>query len=306
MSAIETYHHEWRVWIAKERQLAPKTVIIYDVTLHQFREFLTGHIGEEVTPTHLAQLSPLDIRGWLSDLTQRRNYSKSSIIRAIAVLKSFFKFLDQRGYVVNSLVQTIRGPKKPESVPRALSQGEAQNLMENSANTAGALWIGKRNRALFTLLYGCGLRISEALNLNRRDIPQAGDMLKVLGKGNKERFIPFLPFVREVLTDYLNECPFTSTSDGNAPLFYGAQGKRLHTSIADKAMREARLQLGLPATTTPHALRHSFATHLLEENADLRTIQELLGHVSLSTTQRYTKINRKKLKETYRNAHPRA
>lgn len=304
MSQVHTYHQEWRVWIAEERRLAEKTVLIYDVTLRQFLSFLMTHMGEDITPEHLTNLSPQDVRSWLSDLTQRRGYSKSSVIRAIAVLKSFFTFLDRRGYVVNAIVQTIRGPKKSESVPRALSQNEAQNLVNHSAEISDIPWIGKRNRALFMLLYGCGLRISEALNLNCGDMPPSGEMLKVLGKGNKERFIPLLPAVREAVMDYLDERPFLRNPQG--PVFYGIQGKRLHIAVAGKAIRDVRHQLGLPATTTPHALRHSFATHLLEENADLRTIQELMGHASLSTTQRYTKINRKKLKDTYRNTHPRA
>jgi integrase/recombinase XerC len=216
------------------------------------------------------------------------------------VVRSFYRYLNRTGKASNAAIGTVRTPKLPQAVPRPISADDASALIDAAPAQARVDWIGKRDRALFTLLYGCGLRIAEALALIRRDAP-TGDTLVVTGKGRKQRMVPVLPEVRAAIVDYLVACPFT----GGA-LFVGARGDRLQPGVAQRAMRNLRRALGLPETATPHALRHSFATHLLEGGGDLRSIQELLGHASLSTTQRYTKIEAEKMLAAYEAAHPRA
>lgn len=298
------YLQEWIQWLEKERRLSPLTIPIYRRVLLQFFTFFGEHLGGDLTLKSLEQLKAQDFRAWLAYLTHTQNYSKSSIIRALAVIRSFYLFLDRRSYAHNPIVKTIRSPKKPASVPRALSQEEAKELVSHADSLESTAWVGKRSIALFSLLYGCGLRISEALNLNQKDLPTPGHMLLVQGKGNKQRFVPLLPLVYDRIQDYLNISPFGK--EGALPIFVGLQGKRLNVSVAEKEVRQLRRSMGLPESVTPHALRHSFATHLLEAKGDLRTIQELLGHSSLSTTQKYTKVNRQHLQEVYKSAHPRS
>lgn len=300
---LDFYQQEWMQWLKVERRLSNLTTPIYQRTLMDFFDFLQNHQGASPTLSMMESLKATDFRAWLSYLTFEKKYAKPSIIRALAVVRGFFLFLDRRGYAHNPVVHTIRSPKKPQYVPRALSQQEAKELVLHADMHASSTWTGKRNIALFSLLYGCGLRISEALSLNQQDLPTAGSLLRIHGKNNKQRFVPVLPLVNEKIQVYLEELPFRGADQ---PLFVGIQGKRLNVSVAEKEMRLLRRSLGLPESVTPHALRHSFATHLLEENGDLRTIQELLGHASLSTTQKYTKINRKHLQDVYKNTHPRA
>lgn len=295
---------DWINWLQKEKTLSPLTVQVYSRVLTQFLLFLQTHLGEEIDLSHLQDLKAKDFRAWMTDLLSSQQQMKSSMIRAISVIRSFFLFLDQQNIVHNPVARSLRAPRRDQSLPRALSQEDAQTLLAHAADFATEDWIGKRDQAFFTLLYGCGLRIHEALRLNQNDIPAANGMLRVQGKGNKERIVPLLPIVWKTLQDYLALCPFLKAP--TEPLFYGTRGKRLNVSVAEQAITHLRRALNLPESVTPHALRHSFATHLLEENADLRTIQELLGHASLSTTQRYTKINRKKLQQVYKSSHPRA
>ncbi len=303
MEHLTPYLREWMQWLQKERRLSARTTPLYEQILIQFFQFMHEHLGEALTLQKLEGLKAQDFRAWLSYLTHHQQYSKSSIIRALAVVRSFFTFLERRSYGHNPIIAIIRSPKKLQAIPRALSQEEAQNLLANAAAMHEG-WISKRNVALFSLLYGSGLRISEALTLNKKDLPGSNDLLRIHGKGNKQRVVPLLPMVYDKIQEYLKDCPFEQK--GDSPLFRGAQGKRLNISVAEREMRHLRRLCGLPESVTPHALRHSFATHLLEENGDLRTIQELLGHASLSTTQNYTKINRKRLQEVYRHAHPRS
>jgi integrase/recombinase XerC len=218
-------------------------------------------------------------------------------------LRNFFGWLDRSGILHNPKIGALSTPKLPRTTPKPLPIADAAALLEAAEDFVDEPWIGLRDRALFTLLYGCGLRISEALALDRGDLP-LGDSLKVLGKGRKERVVPVLPAVAEAVALYDAACPFKGGKD--APVFIGAKGKRLDPAIAQKAMRSLRVQLQLPDTATPHALRHSFATHLLGGGGDLRAIQELLGHASLSTTQRYTEVETEQLLTVYRDAHPRA
>ena len=294
----------WITWLQKEKKLSPLTVQVYNRVLTQFLSFTQAHLGEEIQLSHLKDLKSKDFRAWMTDLLSAQEQTKSSVTRAVSVIRSFFLFLDQENLVHNPLARNLRAPRREQSLPRALSQEDTRTLLSHASDLVTEEWVGKRDQAFFTLLYGCGLRINEALTLNQGDIPPPNGMLRVQGKGNKERVVPFLPLVWQRIQEYLAICPFLKSHE--QPLFYGQQGKRLNVSVAERAITLLRRSLGLPETATPHALRHSFATHLLEENADLRTIQELLGHASLATTQRYTKINRKKLQQVYKNSHPRA
>lgn len=301
---MDAYIREWYEWLEKERRLSPLTLPIYQRTLTQFLTFLAEHEGDLPSLGMLKNLKAPQFRAWLSHLTHEKNYAKSSIIRALAVVRSFYGFLDRRGYAHNPSIETVRSPRRPQSVPRALSQEDAKYLVGQGDALEDRPWVGKRNIALFTLLYAAGLRIGEALRLDQGDLPETGGMLLIHGKGNKQRMVPLLPIAHKALREYLDLCPYKGTSE--MPLFLGIRGKRMNVSRAEVAIRDVRRSLGLPESATPHALRHSFATHLLEENADLRTIQELLGHASLSTTQKYTKVNRKRIQSVYKATHPRA
>lgn len=294
----------WINWLQKEKHLSPLTVQVYSRVLSEFLAFLQTHVGQELTLSDLTLLKARDFRSWMTHLLSHQEQNKSTVTRAVSVIRSFFLFLDQQGLAHNPIARNLRAPKKEQALPRALSQEDAHTLLAHAADLAPQDWVGKRDEAFFTLLYGCGLRIHEALKMNQGDIPEPNGMLRVKGKGQKERLVPLLPIVWEKIQAYRTSCPFLQSS--HDPLFYGVQGKRLNVSVAENSIRQLRRSLNLPETVTPHALRHSFATHLLEENADLRTIQELLGHTSLSTTQRYTKINRKKLQQVYKTSHPRA
>jgi integrase/recombinase XerC len=229
--------------------------------------------------------------------------SRTSIARAMSTLRGFFRWLERNGHGGNHAIRAMRSPRQPAGLPKPLTVADADLLIESVDLLPGEPWEIQRDVALFVLLYGCGLRISEALGLDRRDAP-LGETLTVTGKGNKQRILPVLPVIREAIKTYLDLCPWRPAEDG--PLFLGTRGKRLNAGVAQKRLRELRLLLGLPDSVTPHALRHSFATHLLGAGGDLRTIQELLGHASLSTTQRYTAVDTDSLMAAYRAAHPRA
>lgn len=211
--------------------------------------------------------------------------------------------MDRNGILHNAAISTVRSPKLPHKLPRPLLEAQAMNILESADLLCKEDWVGQRDRALFTLLYGCGLRIDEALSLNVRDMPHDGK-IRVMGKGSKEREVPVIDIVEQTLNAYLEQCIFPT--DPDRPLFVGTRGGRLNQGVAQKSMRSLRSTLGLPETATPHALRHSFATHLLQNGANLREIQELLGHSSLSTTQRYTEVNAEELMRVYKAAHPRA
>lgn len=299
----------WLSWLRDERRVADNTVEAYGRDAGQFLRFVGRHHGELPRLKTLAELSRADFRAWMA-ARQSEGIEARSQARSLSAVRSLFRFLAKRDFAANGVVSTLRAPKLPRSVPRPLTVGEALEAVEAVADLQDEDWIGKRDAAILMLLYGCGLRIGEAIGLNRRDLPVVGEAktLTVTGKGNKTRVVPLLPQVREAVRDYLSACPWISRGDGTAsdPLFVGAKGGRLNARLIQKAMQTLRLALGLPETATPHALRHSFATHLLGAGADLRAIQELLGHSSLSTTQRYTDVDAQHLLSVYGAAHPRA
>ncbi len=291
----------WREWMAVERRYASHTIEAYGRDLSTFLRFVGEHTGDAPTLTGLSALKAADFRSYLAS-DARRGRARSSSARALSVVRTFFRFLERRGLAENAAVTAVRSPKKTDAVPKALSVGEASSALESIADLAVEPWIGSRDVALVTLLYGCGLRIGEAIGLDRRDAP-LGETLIVLGKGGKQRLVPVLPVVRSAVKTYLDACPYSL--EPTDPLFVGAKGKRLQPAILQRTLKTLRAALDLPESTTPHALRHSFATHLLAGGGDLRAIQELLGHASLSTTQRYTRVDTARLMDVHAAAHPR-
>ncbi|KEO55712.1 tyrosine recombinase XerC [Thalassospira permensis] len=293
---------DWRQWLSAERRASDHTTENYLADLYAFLGFVRGHKGDTPDITVLLQLNPRDFRSWLARRSMD-GMAKSSTARALSSLRNFYRFLDRTGRGQNAAVNSIRNPKLPQSVPKPLSPADAMAVLDNAGAWQDEPWLAKRNLALFTLLYGCGLRISEALDLNANQRP-TGDSMVITGKGNKQRLVPVLQIVRDAIDDYVRACPYAP--NGNEPLFVGARGGRLVAQVAQREMRKIRSLLNLPDTATPHAMRHSFATHLLAGGGDLRTIQDLLGHASLSTTQRYTSVDTERLMAVYHGTHPRA
>ncbi len=297
---------DWHDWLAHERRYSAHTLDAYGRDLAFFLKFLSGHLGHVPGLTDLDRMSTRDFRAYLA----RRNadgLGRTSTARAMSTLKSFFRFLERQGRIKNTIIQTVRIPKVPKSIPKALSIEDALVALEVVEEISDEPWVGKRDKALLSLLYGCGLRLGEALKLSRDEglrATRSDATLMIQGKGGKQRLVPVLPAVGRAIGDYLALCPFDY--QGDEPLFVGVRGKRLNPAIAQKQVRDVRALLNLPDTATPHALRHSFATHLLGGGGDLRTIQELLGHASLSSTQRYTEVDGEHLSKVYGAAHPRA
>ncbi|SEH48572.1 tyrosine recombinase XerC [Magnetospirillum fulvum] len=292
----------WGRWLAEEKRSSAHTIDAYGRDLAAFLSFLTVHLGE---PPDLAALSALTAADFRAYLARRggEGLSRASLARAMSTLRGAFRYLDRAGLVHNPALATVRSPRVPRSVPRPLAVDEAMDTLAVAAEEQDEPWLAARDVALFTLLYGAGLRLGEALALTRREAP-TGDSIVITGKGRKQRMVPILPVVRSAIAAYLDLLPYRGEPD--SPLFLGARGKRLNPGVVQRQMRRLRPLLGLPDTATPHALRHSFATHLLAGGGDLRTIQDLLGHSSLSTTQRYTAIDSARLTQVYRDAHPRA
>ena len=285
-----------------ERRFSPHTVGAYEGDIGAFLVFLAGHRGHAVTLLDLAEAGLSDFRGWLASRAAR-GAAATSRARAVSAIRNFYRWLDRSGVLHNPAISALGTPKLPRSIPKPIAIDDAAALLDSAETFVDEPWIGLRDRALFTLLYGCGLRISEGLSLGRNVLP-LGDSLAVLGKGRKERLVPVLPAVAQAIEAYIAACPYKGGRD--MPLFLGAKGKRLDPAVAQAAMRSLRRQLQLPDSATPHALRHSFATHLLASGGDLRAIQELLGHASLSTTQRYTEVETERMMAVYQGAHPRA
>ena len=291
----------WRQWLDGERRCSAHTLDAYGRDLASFLGFITNHIGQPASLATLAGLTAADVRGWLA-ARSRAGVSRSSMARAMSTLRNFFRWMDRQDRVRNSAVLAVKGPRPPKSVPKALAADEALETLSTAAELHDEPWLAARDVALFTLLYGCGLRLGEALGLDGRHIPKS-DTMVITGKGRKQRLVPVLPVVRDAIAAYVALCPFpVGPAD---PLFVGARGARLNPGVVQRQMRHIRPLLGLPDTATPHALRHSFATHLLAGGGDLRTIQELLGHASLSTTQRYTSVDAAALMRVHAAAHPR-
>lgn len=297
----------WNGWLKHERRYSPHTLSAYSLDLAHFLRFMSGHLGKPVSLADLDALQRSDYRAWLA-ARHEQGLKASSTARALAVLRSFIKHLTRHGKMRNAVLSTIRTPRVPHSIPKALSESEATQAIDAIGKLSRFDWIGKRDAAIMLLLYGCGLRISEALSLRLRDIPAVPRdniaALMITGKGNKQRIAPILPVVIEAIAAYRAACPYKTKPDDW--LFRGLQGRRLIPRSVQLRLQLLRRQLGLPETATPHALRHSFATHLLGTGADLRAIQELLGHASISTTQRYTDVDAAHLLATYDKAHPRA
>lgn len=250
----------------------------------------------------LEHISISDMRAWMAR-ERGDGLAARSLARRLSAVKSFYSWLAERHDLNEAAVMSIRSPKFEKKLPRPVAQDIAPRLLQQIGLQSETPWVAARDVAVATLLYGCGLRISEALGLMASDAPLP-ETLRIRGKGDKDRVVPVLPVARAAVDHYITACPYDLPRDG--PLFRGVRGGPLSARLIQKAMQSARMQLGLPSTVTPHALRHSFATHLLNAGGDLRTIQELLGHASLSTTQAYTSVDAARLMDVYRNAHPRA
>lgn len=291
----------WKTWLRFEKRVSPHTFEAYERDLADFLYFLTSHLGHAPSLDDLEKLRARDFRAFLA-FRKQDGIAATSLARILSSIRSFFGKMEKDQILHNPYLKTIRSPKKPQRLPRPLAETDAREVLEKSAENSDRLpWINQRDAAVLTLLYGCGLRIGEALSLNYQDRPQS-ETMTIMGKGSKERLVPVLPVVLAAINDYVDHCPFAFSQD--SPLFFGKQGRRLGARQIQLRLQEIRRQLGLPESATPHALRHSFATHLLAGGGDLRVIQELLGHSSLSTTQRYTDLDTEKLLAVYKNAHP--
>jgi integrase/recombinase XerC len=298
---------EFLAWLAAERRASPHTLEAYGRDIADLLGFLTWHQGAEPDLAALGALSPADLRGFLA-ARAKDGAGNATRARQLAAIRSFLRFLARRHDIPPLAIAAMRGPKRVQPVPRALNRADARAVgveIGDVHHPERPEFQAARDVALFTLLYGCGLRISEALSLNIADAPLPGSdaALRILGKGGKTRLVPVLPVVRQAIAAWMAH---RGGAEPDAPLFLGARGKRLDPAVAQKTLRDYRRLAGLPEHATPHALRHSFATHLLAGGADLRAIQELLGHASLSTTQRYIAVDAEGLLATWRMAHPRA
>lgn len=309
VKSLAAAREAWRDWLKSERRLADHTLIAYEHDVAAFLGFMTAYLGAPPTLDALGKLKPAEFRAWLADRAHN-GLARTSTARAVSSVRSFFRFLDKNKLAHNASIGTLQTPKLPRSVPKALSETDMEDLLDTESEQERAPWIDKRDAAVLLLLYGAGLRIGEALGLTKAMVDgllESGlDTLAITGKGRKTRIVPLLPQALEALAAYRDACPHLAALGGNHAFFLGARGGPLDPAIVQKRVREIRRQLGLPESVTPHALRHSFATHLLGAGGDLRTIQELLGHASLSTTQRYTDVDAARLSAVYRAAHPRA
>jgi integrase/recombinase XerC len=301
MAEADALRKSWLASLAHERRASPHTLRAYGDDVTRFLGFQAGHTGGAMSEKALAKLSPADIRAFI---TSRRSegLGPGGVQRALAAVRSFYKFLAKEGVLENAAARSIRTPRVRRALPRPLSVEDAARAIAE-AGAHDVEWLGARDAALLTLLYGAGLRISEALGLKRGDVP-LGETLTVVGKGRKERSVPVLPLLRTALNEYAAKIPFTGAP--SSPLFLSRRGRPMSPREAQGLMQRLRGRLGLPDKATPHALRHSFATHILQGGGDLRSVQELLGHNSLSTTQIYTAMDTAALLETYSRAHPRA
>ncbi|PCH45664.1 MAG: recombinase XerC [Hyphomicrobiales bacterium] len=302
---------QWLEHLRDERRMAAKTLEAYERDLRQFCVHMTEYLGEPPKISDLADLRPMVLRGFLA---RRRDIGSGprTLARGMAGIRSFIRFLEKQGKASSAGLKAMQVPKQPSTLPRPINAKDAIALTSAKNQLHAEPWIAARDAGLMALLYGCGLRISEGLGLTLEDfgmttssVPQIKvNSIRVLGKGGKTRLVPLLPVVCKAIEHYLTLCPYVLKSDDT--LFRGARGGPVQPAVIQRSMRIMRSALGLAATATPHAMRHSFATHLLGHGGDLRTIQELLGHASLSTTQRYTHVDAESLLKTWSAAHPRA
>jgi integrase/recombinase XerC len=291
----------WSSYLQHDRRRSAHTVRAYVATAHRFIDFLGRHRGEQVDAAALTGIAAADLRAFLAD-RRSGGLGASSSARELSGVRAFLRYAAEQQGGIAQLPRT-RAPKRPRTLPRPAAPDDAVELAETAAAAASEAWIGARDLAILLLLYGAGLRVAEALSLTA-DVLPIGSTLKVTGKRWKTRIVPVVPAVRDAIEDYVRECPYPLC--GNVPLFVGARGGGLNADLLRRSVAAARRRLGLPDTLTPHALRHSFATHLLARGADLRALQELLGHASLSSTQIYTAVDAAHLLDVYRHAHPRA
>lgn len=292
-------------WLEHERVMndaAPNTIDAYRHDVSEWLGFLTRHLGAPPSPQDIAALGTADMRAWMAH-ERERGLAARSLARALSAVRGFARYLADRHGIDPVTVLSARAPRYLAKLPRPLPEDAARAMVERADTMADEPWIAARDAAVVALLYGAGLRISEALSLRGGDAPLA-EVLRITGKGGRERVVPILPALRRAVDDYCRLCPHELTTDG--PLFRGMRGGALNPRLVQKLVESLRLQLGLPASATPHALRHSFATHLLAAGGDLRTIQTLLGHASLSTTQGYTAVDAAHLMDIYERSHPRA
>jgi integrase/recombinase XerC len=300
---LRTAVDEWLVYLEHERGSTANTLDAYERDLRQFLVWLKSDLGHAPCLADLARLDAKRFRAFMAS-RRRSGFAGRSLARTMSALRAFFRWLEAQEIAKYRGVLQVTMPKVPHGIPKPLTVEKAAAVVDGGG-AADLDWVTARDNAVLLLLYGCGLRISEALSLLRKDAPLPGrDVLRIVGKGGKERLVPVLPVAQAAVVRYIDLCPYQLEADG--PLFLGAKGGRMSPRIAQLLMERLRGELGLPATATPHALRHSFATHLLSAGADLRQIQELLGHASLSTTQAYTEVDRARLLAVYDKAHPRA
>lgn len=291
-----------RTWlIALSAQAADETVTAYQGDVIRFALFFeAGHMP--LTAEALAATPLWLLRSWMAGERDRGQHP-ASVARAVAAVRNFIHYVEDTNGIDCPAISLLRTPKYPKPLPRPVAPKEALDFIQTTGSASEEPWVTARDVAVLTLLYGCGLRISEALGLKGEDVPLKSS-LRITGKGQKQRVVPVLPIARKAVEAYTALCPFALGP--NTPLFLGVRGRKLHPDVLRKTMRMARMALGLPKSATPHALRHSFATHLLAAGGDLRTIQALLGHASLTTTQRYTSVDQARLLDIYENSHPRA
>ncbi len=295
---------DWIAHLRDERRFASNSVEAYHRDVAAFLGFLGQHLGGEPRAGDLAKLEPRDLRAYLAFRRQGPDaLADRSISRALAAIRAFFRYIERRRGISNPRLSLVRGPRLKRTLPRPVSEDAACDLIAEANAASSAVWIGARDAALITLIYAAGLRISEALALTGADCPLP-EALRIKGKGGKERLVPLLAAAREAVERYMGLCPFALI--GDKALFRAARGGAMSPRMAQTLMQRLRGRLGLPSSATPHALRHAFATHLLTNGGDLRAIQELLGHESLSTTQSYAGVDAKKILQSFRAAHPRA
>lgn len=297
---------EWLSGLARERRLSRLTVEAYERDTRQFLQFLTGHLGGAPGLDDVASLKPLDLRAFLA-ARRGQGAGARTLARGLAGVRSLLRHLERRGLANAAAAGALRAPRQPKSLPKPLTANDARRTVAVETQLAEEPWIAARNAAVLTLLYGSGLRISEALGLDGGELTRGGSdrtILRITGKGGKTRLVPVLPAALAAVAEYRRLCPYHLQA--GSPLFRGAKGGALQPAIIQREMQRLRGALGLADTATPHALRHSFATHLLGRGGDLRAIQELLGHASLSTTQIYTGVDTERLLAVYDAAHPRA
>lgn len=300
---VLSHRQHWLDMLARERRLSALTIEAYERDTRQFLQFLTRHVGGPAGLQDIHTLKTADLRAFLAS-RRKQGAEARTLGRNLAGLRSFLSYLERKGLANGAAAGAIRSPRQPKSLPKPLTESQALDLTGLEQQLHEEPWIAARDAAVITLLYGCGLRISECLGLTPADFPAGATSLRITGKGDKTRVVPLLPVVGDAVSAYRKLVPYQLAQD--APLFRGARGGPLQPAIIQRAMQAMRGALGLPDSATPHALRHSFATHLLAGGGDLRTIQELLGHASLSTTQVYTGVDAARLLDVYDRAHPRA